>query len=281
MTALDMPTVRTGGSARDDALPVAEATRYAGWFATLADPTRVRLLHQVATRAGGITVGELAEALGIGQPTVSHHLRKLAETGFVTLHKNGTSTVVAINPACCTGLPHAADAVMGVLAPRPCCPSELPPDVSVRAATDADAGAIREICSEAAEFDAVSPADPTAHWLPDHRWVAEVAGRVVGWTALSPVSDRPAYRGVAESEIYVTERARGRGIGKSLLFTQVVAADEAGLWTVQTSLSPENRAALALHHSAGYRTVGVRERVVRVGDAWRDAVFLERRSPVR
>ncbi|MBF6303116.1 winged helix-turn-helix transcriptional regulator, partial [Nocardia amamiensis] len=122
MTSLDMPVVRAAGAERLDALTVGDAITYAQWFACLADPTRVRLLHQVATRPAGITVGELAEALGIGQPTVSHHVRKLADVGFVRVHKDRTSTVVMVNPACCTGLPHAADAVMGVLTPRPCCP---------------------------------------------------------------------------------------------------------------------------------------------------------------
>jgi len=74
---------------------------------------------------------------------------------------------------------------------------------------------------------------------------------------------------------------RGRGVGKALLRTQVVAADQDGLWTLQTSILPENRASIALHHSAGFRTVGVRERIAQLDGQWRDTVFLERRSPGR
>jgi DNA-binding transcriptional ArsR family regulator len=115
-------------------LPEQEAATYAEWFASLAEPTRVRLLHTVAATPGGITVGQLTELLGISQSTCSHHVRKLADVGFLKLHKEGTSTRVTVNPACCVGLPHAADAVMGLLAPRPCCPTDVPSDVTVRAA---------------------------------------------------------------------------------------------------------------------------------------------------
>jgi DNA-binding transcriptional ArsR family regulator len=91
-------------------LPDQEAATYAEWFASLAEPTRVRLLHTVATTPGGITVGHLTELLGISQSTCSHHVRKLAEVGFLKLHKEGTSTGVMINPACCVSLPHISDA---------------------------------------------------------------------------------------------------------------------------------------------------------------------------
>ena len=83
----------------------------------LADPTRVRLLHAVSTaRSGAMRVGDLADALGISQSTCSHHVKKLAEVGFVAVDKVGTASLVSVNPACCTGLPHAADVVMGTLA---------------------------------------------------------------------------------------------------------------------------------------------------------------------
>lgn len=283
MTSLDMPVVRTDH--RVDTLPIAEATTYAAWFACLADPTRVRLLHHVATRPAGITVGELAEALGVGQPTVSHHVRKLVDVGFVNVHKDRTSTVVAINPACCTGLPHAADAVMGVLPARPCCPDNVPGDVSVRALNDADWEAVRRIYAEGidtgnATFESEPPTrdELERRWLPDHRWVAEIDGRVVGWAALSPVSTRGYLDGVADTAIYVAAAARGRGVGKALARTLVIAADEAGLWTLQSSIFPENRAAIALHHQSGFRTIGVRERIAQLGGTWRDTVLLERRG---
>ncbi|WP_133906093.1 helix-turn-helix domain-containing GNAT family N-acetyltransferase [Actinophytocola oryzae] len=266
-------------------LPDAEAATYAEWFACLSEPTRVRLLHAVATSPGGLSVGALTELLGISQSTCSHHVRKLADVGFLLLHKEGTSTRVTVNQACCVGLPHAADAVMGLLAPRPCCPEDVPTDVTVRALRDEDWPAVRRIYAEGiatgvATFETAVPsrASLDARWLPDHRWVAERDGQVVGWTALSPVSTRECYSGVAESSIYVAEHHRGQGIGKALIRQQVIAADAAGLWTLQTAIFTENRASIALHHQAGYRTVGIRERIAQQGGTWHDTVLIERRA---
>lgn len=266
-------------------LPDQEAATYAEWFASLAEPTRVRLLHTVATTPGGLTVGRLTELLGISQSTCSHHVRKLADVGFLKLHKEGTSTRVVVNEACCVGLPHAADAVMGLLAPRPCCPPEIPADIAVRALEPDDWAAVRRIYGEGiatgiATFETTVPsrASLDAKWLPDHRWVAEHDGEVVGWTALSPVSTRECYAGVAESSIYVAEDHRGKGIGKALIRQQVLAADEAGLWTLQTAIFTENRASIALHHQAGYRTVGIRERIAQLHGTWHDTVLIERRA---
>lgn len=268
-------------------LPSAEAATYAEWFACLAEPVRVRLLHAVATSPKGITVGSLTEILGTSQSTTSHHVRKLADVGFVRVHKERTATIVTVNEACCVGLPHAADAVMGLLAPRPCCPEDLPSDVSVRALRPDDWAAVRRIYGEGiatgiATFETTVPtrANLDAKWLPDHRWIAEIDGAVVGWTAASPTSTRDCYSGVAETSVYVAESHRGRGVGKALLHKQVTAADAAGLWTLQTSIFTENRASLALHHSAGYRTVGVRERIAQLDGVWHDTVFIERRSPI-
>jgi L-amino acid N-acyltransferase YncA/DNA-binding transcriptional ArsR family regulator len=267
-----------------EGLSPADAATFASWFACLADPTRVRLLHAVAI-ARTVTVGELADDLGISQSTCSHHLRKLADTGFVSLRRDGTATRVAVNPACCTGLPHAADAVMGLLAPRPCCPTDVPADVTVRALDDGDWADVRRIYAEGiatgdATFETAVPdrRELDRAWLPGHRWVAEVDGRVAGWTAIRPTSTRPVYAGVGESSIYVADGHRGRGIGRALIHRQVTAADADGLWTLQTAIFPENRASLALHHAAGYRTLGVRERIGRHHGAWRDTVFLERRA---
>jgi L-amino acid N-acyltransferase YncA/DNA-binding transcriptional ArsR family regulator len=265
-------------------LGAAEAASYAEWFACLAEPTRVRLLHTVAVAGRAVPVGELAEQLGISQSTCSHHVRKLADVGFVLLRRERTATLVSVNPQCCTGLPHAADAVMGVLAPRPCCPTDLPADVTVRALEPRDWSAVRRIYADGiatghATFETEVPdrRELDRSWLPGHRWVAEIDGQVVGWTAMRATSTRPVYSGVAESSIYVGDGHRGRRVGTALIHRQVCAADEAGLWTLQTSIFPENRASIALHHSAGYRTLGVRERIGRQGDTWRDTVFLERR----
>lgn len=269
------------------ALEAQTAGTYAKWFATLADATRVRLLHAVATApAGAVKVGDLATELGISQSTCSHHVRKLAEVGFVAVHKRGTSSVVSVNPACCIGLPHAADVVMGTLATTPCCPNDLPDDVTTRAMTDADLPVVRNIYAEGiatrnATFETDVPplTEMATKWLDGHRWVAELDGQVVGWTAISAVSSRACYAGVGETSVYVTAPAQGRGVGKSLLFRQVTEADARGLWTLQTSIFPENRPSLALHHAAGYRTLAVRSRIAQLDGEWRDTVLLERQRP--
>ena len=116
--------------------------------------------------------------------------------------------------------------------------------------------------------------------LSDHRLVARAGDEVVGWAAVSPVSDRCAYAGVVESSVYVRPDWQGRGVGRRLLEALVAATDEAGIWTVQAGIFPENRASLAVHRSCGFRAVGVRERLGRMAGRWRDVVFLERRSPV-
>src|SRR3712207_6475196 len=119
-------------------LTPAEAGTYASWFACPAEPMRVRLLHAVAVAGRAATVGELTEQLGISQSTCSHHVKVLADVGFVTARREGRTTLVSVNVACCSGLPHAADVVMGAYATRPCCPEDLPDDVSVRPLADED-----------------------------------------------------------------------------------------------------------------------------------------------
>ena len=278
LPATDMSTRAPGK------LSAMDAATYAEWFACLAEPTRVRLLHGVATAGRATSVGELTEQLGISQSTCSHHIRRLADVGFVTLRKDRTTTLVSVDPTCCTGLPHAADAVMGMLGPRPCCPDDVPTDVTVRALRVADWPDVRRIYGEGiatgnATFETEVPGRRTLDhtWLPGHRWVAEADGRVVGWAAASPASSGAVYAGVAETAIYVGDGFRGRGVGKALIRRQVTSADDAGLWTLQASIFPENRASIALHQSAGFRTLGLRERIARHHGRWRDTVFLERR----
>jgi phosphinothricin acetyltransferase len=113
---------------------------------------------------------------------------------------------------------------------------------------------------------------------PAHRLVAEEAGSVLGWAALSPVSERCCYSGVAENSVYVAAAARGRGIGRALLDRLISDAEAAGIWTIQTGIFPENEASIALHVACGFRVVGVRERLGQLGGVWRDVVLLERRS---
>ena len=116
--------------------------------------------------------------------------------------------------------------------------------------------------------------------LADHRLVARDGGRVVGWTALAPVSDRCAYAGVAEDSIYVAPDLQGRGVGRALLSAVVASAEQGGIWTVQTGIFPENQASVRLHQACGFRVVGLRERLGRLQGRWRDVLLLERRSPV-
>ena len=122
--------------------------------------------------------------------------------------------------------------------------------------------------------------------LPEPRLVAvDDGGAVIGWAAASPVSSRAAYRGVIEHSVYVHRDARGQGLGRLLLDAFVAASDEAGFWTIQSSIFPENTASLRVHQSAGFRTIGTRERIARSAlgahaGQWRDTVLIERRSGV-
>jgi L-amino acid N-acyltransferase YncA len=114
--------------------------------------------------------------------------------------------------------------------------------------------------------------------LDGFRLVALRGGEVVGWAALSPVSERCVYAGVAEESVYVAADARGEGVGRALLEELIRRSEQDGLWTIQTGVFPENVASLRLHQRVGFRIVGLRERLGRHGDTWRDVVFLERRS---
>ncbi|MGP3690698.1 GNAT family N-acetyltransferase [Streptomyces sp. IBSNAI002] len=115
--------------------------------------------------------------------------------------------------------------------------------------------------------------------LPGHRLVALDDGRVLGWAAVVPVSDRCAYAGVVEHSVYVHPDARGRGIGSALLTALLASTDAAGIWTVQSGIFPENTASLALHQHAGFRVIGTRERIGLHHGTWRDVVLVEHRSP--
>lgn len=104
--------------------------------------------------------------------------------------------------------------------------------------------------------------------------------RVLGWAALSPVSGRLVYAGVAEVSVYVAVAARGRRVGRALLQALVQESEANGIWTLQAGIFPENAASIALHRSCGFREVGVRRRIGKLGDTWRDVTLMERRSPV-
>ena len=116
--------------------------------------------------------------------------------------------------------------------------------------------------------------------LPDHRFVAVDEGEVVGWVAVTPVSARPVYAGVVEHSVYVDPGVHGRGVGATLLDALIASTEAAGVWTIQSGIFPENAASLRLHERAGFRVVGVRERLGKHHGRWRDVVLLERRSPL-
>lgn len=105
-------------------------------------------------------------------------------------------------------------------------------------------------------------------------------GRLLGWAALSPVSSRCVYEGVAEVSVYVSKRESGKGIGYALLSHLVDASERANMWTLQASIFPENIPSIKLHEKAGFRTVGVREKIARLDGEWRNTQFMERRSPL-
>ena len=132
-----------------------------------------------------------------------------------------------------------------------------------------------------ATFETAPPDRGT--WDHEHlrscRLVARRDGEVVGWAALSAVSGRCVYGGVAEVGVYVDPAQAGRGIGSALLGRLVEAAEAEGMWTLQAGIFPENAASIALHRRNGFRVVGTRERIGRGDGGWRDVVLMERRSP--
>lgn len=121
-----------------------------------------------------------------------------------------------------------------------------------------------------------------AEWDAAHmkscRFVATLQDRVVGWAALTPVSGRCVYQGVAEDSVYVHPDLKGRGVGKTLLGELVKASEQAGIWTLQAGILVENVASIKLHERCGFRVVGVRERLGQLRGQWRDTCLLERRS---
>jgi L-amino acid N-acyltransferase YncA len=114
--------------------------------------------------------------------------------------------------------------------------------------------------------------------LPHSRFVFEAKGRILGWVALTPFSTRQVYQGVAEVSIYVDEGQRGKGIGSELMNKVIASSEDHGIWTLFSSVFPENTATLKLHAKSGFRVVGTREKIARLNGKWRDTVMLERRS---
>ena len=133
-----------------------------------------------------------------------------------------------------------------------------------------------------ATFETRAPAweEFSAAKLPGHRYVARSDGDVLGWVAVSAVSGRCVYAGVVEHSVYVDPGARGQGVGRQLLDALISSTEADGIWTIESGIFPENTASAALHRAAGFRAVGIRERIGQHHGRWRDVVLIERRSPV-
>ncbi|HVF28621.1 MAG TPA: GNAT family N-acetyltransferase [Pyrinomonadaceae bacterium] len=133
-----------------------------------------------------------------------------------------------------------------------------------------------------ATFETQAPAWESwdAAHLTHSRLIVRVGGTICGWAALSRVSSRCVYGGVAEVSAYVGSNHRGKGFGRALLEALVVSSERNGIWTLQAGVFPENEASIALHEACGFREVGRRERIGKLSGRWRDTVLLERRSMI-
>ena len=133
-----------------------------------------------------------------------------------------------------------------------------------------------------ATFQTAAPA--WGDWDKGHlskcRLVAEKNGEIAGWAALSPVSSRCVYQGVAEVSIYVGAKHRNIGVGTALMSELIIASEKEGIWTLQSGVFPENHGSLTLQRKHGFREVGCRERLGQLNGVWRDVLLLERRSSI-
>lgn len=121
-------------------------------------------------------------------------------------------------------------------------------------------------------------------WNNDHlkhsRIVARENGQVLGWAALTAVSGRCVYAGVGEVSVYVSTKARGKGLGKQLLQKLIEESEANNVWTLQAGIFPENIASVKIHEDCGFRVVGRRERIGQMNGVWRDTILMERRSKI-
>lgn len=156
---------------------------------------------------------------------------------------------------------------------------------SIRPMIAADWPAVAEIYQKGIETGNATFQTSVPNWeewdaahLKNGRFVAEIDGEIAGWAALTPVSGRCVYAGVAEVSVYVSPLFFRKKIGSRLLEKLVLQSEADGLWTLQAGIFPENTASLKIHESAGFRRVGFREKIGKMGGVWRDTVLLERRS---
>jgi arsenite methyltransferase len=163
----------------------------------------------------------------------------------------------------------------------------MPDQIRIRPMRASDAGRVLAIYQAGLDAGDASFETQAPSWdafdaakLPAHRLIAADAGtgEVLGWAAVSPVSSRGAYAGVVENSVYVDAAAQRRGVGAALLRALIESTEAAGVWTIQSGIFPENRASLRLHERAGFRVVGIRERLGCHHGRWRDVVMVERRS---
>jgi L-amino acid N-acyltransferase YncA len=136
------------------------------------------------------------------------------------------------------------------------------------------------LATRSATFETEVPywKDWDAKHLRHSRFVFVENGNVLGWAALSPVSARKAYNGVAELSIYIDENHLGKGIGSMLMEKIIISSEEHRLWTLFSSIFPENKATLRLHEKFGFRIIGIREKIAMLEGIWRDTIILERRT---
>lgn len=160
-------------------------------------------------------------------------------------------------------------------------------NVDIRAMTPTDWEAVRTIYAEGittgqATFEVEAPS--WEQWDAAHhsfaRLVARLGESIAGWAALSPVSRRRCYAGVAEVSVYVGAAHRGRGIGAALLRAIIAESEQHGIWTLQGATFPENAASRRLQAACGFREIGRRERIAQLDGVWRDTILTERRSPI-
>ena len=157
--------------------------------------------------------------------------------------------------------------------------------ILTEAITYSDCSAVSRIYKEGiatgmATFEKEVPSweDWDANHLKSCRIIARNEEEVVGWAALSPVSSRCVYGGVAEVSIYVAATARGKGVGKILMNRLIYESESEGFWTLQAGIFPENKNSIRLHEKSGFRIIGYRERIGQLDGVWKDNVLLERRS---
>ena len=138
------------------------------------------------------------------------------------------------------------------------------------------------ILSGMATFETTVPEWPEfdAKYLPHSRITAREGTEITGWAALSPVSSRDCYHGVAEVSVYVAQAHQRKGIGRILLMELIRESERNGIWSLLSVIHEENRASVHLHEQCGFRYIGYRERIAQLEGIWRTTVMLERRSTI-